>query len=568
MCGILCGLGLQGDQFEIIMRILKLSKLLRHRGPDWSGHAIKSSPNGGFNVLAHERLAIVDLDNGEQPLKDKSGDVLVSVNGEIYNHTDLRGRFKSYPFLTKSDCEIIIPLYMENKANPAEWLNSLIGMFAFVLYDHTDGSYIAARDAIGIIPLYHGRGKDGSMWFASEMKALQEHCPTFATFPPGHFYSSKTGKIEPWYHPAWFDDVIPTTALDLGELRAALCSSVRRQLMSDVPFGVLLSGGLDSSLISSIASRLTKRMSSQSWWPRLHSFSIGLKGSPDLLHAQQVADFLGTVHHSWTFTVEQGIHALSDVIYHLETYDVTTIRASTPMFLMARRIKAMGVKMVLSGEGADEVFGGYLYFHKAPNKEEFHRETVRKVKDLHMFDCLRANKSTSAWGLEVRPPFLDTDFLKMAMDIDPAAKMIDKAGGRMEKYILRKAFDTPEEPYLPDSVLWRQKEQFSDGVGYKWIDGLKAHAEKIITDSEVENAEHAFPLNTPRTKEAYLYRRMFEQHFPSNYAASTVPHGPSVACSTAKAIEWDESFKNNADPSGRAVLGVHVCDSAVKDTEH
>ncbi|GBG85225.1 hypothetical protein CBR_g39791 [Chara braunii] len=532
-------------------RILQLSRRLRHRGPDWSG-----LHQTGSNYLAHERLAIVDPASGDQPLYNEDKSIAVTVNGEIYNHEQLRKQFKEdHKFHTASDCEVIAHLYEEAGEDAVAKLD---GMFSFVLYDSRTGNFIAARDPIGITPMYLGWGRDGSVWFASEMKALKDDCERFEVFPPGHIFSSVEGGLRRYYSPPWFNEsIIPTAPLDLSELRLAFTRAVIKRLMTDVPFGVLLSGGLDSSLVSAVAARHIKESNvGDKWGHQLHSFSIGLKGSPDLKAAREVSEYIGTLHYELHFTIQEGIDALSDVIYHIETYDLTTVRASTPMFLMARKIKALGVKMVLSGEGADEIFGGYLYFHKAPNKEEFHRETLRKIKLLHLYDCLRANKATSAWGLEVRVPFLDRDFMNVAMSFDPAEKMINRAEGRIEKFAMRKAFDDKEKPYLPQHILYRQKEQFSDGVGYSWIDSLKRHAEEQVTDRMMANAKHVFPENTPPTKEGYLYRMIFENHFPQSSSRSTVPGGPSVACSTAAAIAWDESFKNNLDPSGRAV-GVH-----------
>jgi len=432
-------------------------------------------------------------------------------------------------------------------------------MFSFIIYDSRDGAFYAVRDHVGKTPLYIGYGADGSTWLASEMKALARECVRFETFPPGSFFSSKTNEFVRWYNPLWREPTLPTTPYDPAKLKLAFENAVKRRMMSDVPWGVLLSGGLDSSLVASVASRFIKQGGEQmSWFPRLHSFCIGLENSPDLIAAKKVADFLGTQHHSYTYTIQEGLDAIREVIYHLETFDTTTVRASTPMFLMSRKIKAMGIKMVLSGEGADEIFAGYLYFHKAPNPQEMQAELRDKISALHLFDCLRANKSTSAWGLEARVPFLDVDFLDVAMNIDPAEKMIRKDQGRIEKHILRQAFDTPDDPYLPADILWRQKEQFSDGVGYGWIDALRDNAEANVTDVMFQNAAHRFPENTPMTKEAYFYRSIFEEHYPQPSAAKSVPGGPSIACSTARAIEWDESFKNRADCSGRSVAGVHV----------
>ncbi|XP_027155698.1 asparagine synthetase [glutamine-hydrolyzing]-like [Coffea eugenioides] len=434
----------------------------------------------------------------------------------------------------------------------------LDGMFSFVLLDTRDNSFIVARDAIGITSLYIGWGLDGSVWISSELKGLHDDCEHFEVFPPGHLYSSKNGGLRRWYNPPWFSEAIPSTPYEPLVLRRAFENAVIKRLMTDVPFGVLLSGGLDSSLVAAITARyLAGTKAAKQWGAQLHSFCVGLEGSPDLKAAKEVSDYLGTVHHEFHFTVQDGIDAIEDVIHHVETYDVTTIRASTPMFLMSRKIKSLGVKMVISGEGSDEIFGGYLYFHKAPNKEEFHRETCRKIKALHQYDCLRANKATSAWGVEARVPFLDKEFINVAMSIDPESKMIKLGEGRIEKWILRRAFDDEEHPYLPKHILYRQKEQFSDGVGYSWIDGLKAHAELHVTDKMMLNAEHIFPHNTPTTKEAYYYRTIFERSFPQNSASLTVPGGPSVACSTAKAIEWDASWSENLDPSGRAAVGVH-----------
>ncbi len=561
MCGILAILGLKEDSSRFRHVVLQLAKRIRHRGPDWSGiythdHAI----------LAHERLAIVDVVSGAQPLLNEAGTVALAVNGEIYNHESLRAELETeFKFRSHSDCEVILHLYQKTRSG--DFLSSLRGMFGFVVYDSETGNFMAARDPLGIIPLYYGFGQDGSVWFASELKAITDHCSVFAQFPPGCYYDSSIAgkdKIVRYYKPDWMKSTIPpSTKIALPDLKRALVAVVESHLMSDVPFGVLLSGGLDSSLVASIASRLIKERGSGE---KLRSYAIGLEGSPDLVAAVKVAKFLGTQHHSLTFTVQEGLDAIADVIYHIETYDVTTIRASTPMFLMARMIKAFGVKMVLSGEGADEIFGGYLYFHKAPDREEFHKETVRKLEALHMYDCLRANKAMSAWGVEARVPFLDTDFVNAAMSMDPSDKMTrDPVTGakRMEKYVLRSAFDPVNDPsdfyeYLPQEILYRQKEQFSDGVGYTWIDSLKAFAETHVSDAMMETAEFRFPHNTPSTKEGYYYRQIFESHFPSLAAVHTVPGGPSIACSSATAIAWDESFKNRADPSGRAMFEVHL----------
>ncbi|PKA65143.1 Asparagine synthetase [glutamine-hydrolyzing] 2 [Apostasia shenzhenica] len=529
---------------------------LRHRGPDWSGiHCFQDC------YLAHQRLAIVDPTSGDQPLYNEEKSVVVTVNGEIYNHEELRTKLTSHEFRTGSDCEVIAHLYEDYGEN---FVDMLDGMFSFVLLDTRDKSFIVARDAIGITPLYMGWGLDGSVWFASEMKALSDDCERFVSFPPGHLYSSKQGGLRRWYNPPWFSERIPTTSYDPIVLRNAFEKAVVKRLMADVPFGVLLSGGLDSSLVAAVACRyLSETKVVRQWGSQLHTFCIGLKGSPDLKAAREVADYLGTFHHEFHFTVQEGIDALEEVIYHIETYDVTTIRASTPMFLMSRKIKSLGVKMVLSGEGSDEIFGGYLYFHKAPNKEEFHLETCRKIKALHLYDCLRANKATSAWGVEARVPFLDKTFVNIAMEIDPSWKMIRPDLGRIEKWILRNAFDDNEKPYLPKHILYRQKEQFSDGVGYSWIDGLKDHANEHlelllqVSDAMLSNASFIYPENTPLTKEAYYYRSIFERFFPKNAARSTVPGGPSVACSSAKAVEWDAAWSKCPDPSGRAALGVH-----------
>lgn len=555
MCGILCVLGVEHGAERIKQDVIDRARRLRHRGPDWSGLYVK-----GRNIVAHERLAIVDVENGAQPLTNAEKDCVLAVNGEIYNHKALRAEMKSKPnFLTNSDCEVILHLYRE-RAN-LDFLNELNGIFAFVLVDETKDKFIVARDHMGIIPLYMGRDKMGAVWVASELKALFDICISFEDFPPGHYYDSTEGKFVQWYQPVWHDPThIPSDTQNLEKLRQAMESAVIRQLMSDVPYGVLLSGGLDSSIVSAIAARYcAKRIEddqrSAAWWPRLHSFSIGLSGSPDLKMARTVSQHLGTVHHEYVFTVEEGLNAVSDVIYHLETYDVTTIRAATPMYLMSRKIKAMGVKMVLSGEGSDEMFGGYLYFHKAPSEAEFHQETVSKLKGLYKFDCLRANKATAAWGVEARVPFLDREFLDFVMEhVSPKDKACGRiAGGRIEKWVLREAF----RGYLPDEVLWRQKEQFSDGVGYSWIDGLKAHAEKQVSDEEFAAARYRFPHNTPATKEAFFIRSVFAKHFPGQSAAECVPGGPSVACSTPTAILWDKSFQQFADCSGRSVLGVH-----------
>ncbi|WP_299005884.1 asparagine synthase B [uncultured Shewanella sp.] len=550
MCSIFAILDIHSNVTALRQVALEMSKLLRHRGPDWSG--IYSSDKA---ILAHERLAIVDIDNGAQPLISQNGDLILAVNGEIYNHQALKAELgDKYQYQTQSDCEVILALYQEYGV---DFLDKLNGIFAFVLYDKTKDSYLIGRDHMGIIPLYTGRDEEGQFYVASEMKALMPVCKTVETFQPGHYLYSEQSKPVKYYQRDWreFSEVADNGA-SIDELRDALEGAVKRQLMSDVPYGVLLSGGLDSSVISAITQTFAKRRiennsESSAWWPQLHSFAVGLEGAPDLIAAKKVADAIGTIHHEMTFTFQDGLDALTDVIYHLETYDVTTIRAATPMYLMARKIKAMGIKMVLSGEGADELFGGYLYFHKAPNAQAFHEELVRKLDKLHLYDCLRANKAMAAWGLEARVPFLDKAFMDVAMRINPEAKMSKE--GRIEKHILREAF----EHKLPESVAWRQKEQFSDGVGYSWIDGLKDHAEAQVSDQQLANAAFKFPYNTPTTKEAYFYRCFFETHFPLPSAAETVPGGKSVACSTPEALAWDESLQNIVDPSGRAVQSVH-----------
>lgn len=549
MCGIIAILDVAADAAELRTQALSMSRCLRHRGPDWSGIAVYEQA-----LIGHERLAIVGVDSGAQPLYSADREIALGVNGEIYNHISLRNELApDYDFQTHSDCEVILALYQREGVN---FLNRLNGMYAFVLYDNQQQRYLVARDPIGVIPLYYGRSEEGRLYIASEMKALVDHCTTVSIFPPGHYLDSQDGEIKRFYEPDWCERENSLQAYDSERLRDSLENAVKRQMMGDVPYGVLLSGGLDSSLVAAIAQRYAaKRVDSgdqeAAWWPRLHSFAIGLKGSPDLAASRVAADMLGTAHHEFEFTIEEGMDALSEVIYHIETYDVTTIRASTPMYLLARRIRAMGIKMVLSGEGSDEIFGGYLYFHKAPSADAFHEETVRKIENLHMFDCLRANKSMAAWGVETRVPFLDLEFIEEAMHLDAAEKMTGPE--RMEKHILRQAF----EGYLPESILWRQKEQFSDGVGYGWIDALKDKAEEAVSDRQMREAAQRFPINPPQTKEAYYYRSLFEQHFPTAAAAATVPGGPSVACSTPAAIEWDRQFSEMADPSGRAVRGVH-----------
>jgi asparagine synthase (glutamine-hydrolysing) len=530
---------------------LERSQRQRHRGPDWSGVYLDEHA-----ILVHERLSIVDPEGGAQPLRSADGELVLAVNGEIYNHRELRRELREpYRFLTESDCEVINALYRAD--SPSSFLNRLNGIFAFVLWDGRRRRAVIARDPIGVCPLYWGHDSNGRLWVASEMKALVGTCPDVAQFPPGHFFSSDEGRLVRYYKKPWREYAeTKGIAVSADALRTAFERAVHRQLMSDVPYGVLLSGGLDSSLVAACAARFARRRIEdddrvEAWWPQLHSFAIGLEGAPDLAAAAVAAKAIGTVHHGFRFTFEDGLDALPDVIRHIESYDVTTVRASTPMYLLARRIKAMGVKMVLSGEGSDEVFGGYLYFHKAPSAQEFHNETIRKLDSLYLYDCLRANKAMMAWGVEPRVPFLDVEFLDVAMGMDAAAKMA--GGGRMEKTVLREAF----EGYLPESILWRQKEQFSDGVGYGWIDGLKSYAATQVSDDELAAAEMRFPINPPQTKEGYFYRQLFEQHFPDSACARTVPGGKTIACSSPAAIAWDASFATAADPSGRAVSGVH-----------
>ena len=551
MCSILGILDVQSDPSELRAQALRLTKLQRHRGPDWSG--VYTSDRA---ILAHERLAIVDVLHGAQPLLNPSGTHALAVNGEIYNHRELRrGLRDSFEFQTDSDCEIILALYRERDT---AFLDDLNGIFAFVLYDADRDRYLIARDHLGIIPLYTGYDEHGNLHVASEMKALTPVCRSVAEFPPGHLLDSEVGEPRRYYTRDWREyETVRGQPADAARVREALEDAVRRQLMSDVPYGVLLSGGLDSSIIAATAARFAARRvedegRSGAWWPQLHSFAIGLEGAPDLLAAREVAEHIGSVHHEFHFTVQEGLDALSDVIYHLETYDVTTVRASTPMYLMARRIRAMGIKMVLSGEGSDEIFGGYLYFHRAPDPRSFHEETIRKIDRLHSYDLLRANKSMAAWGVEARVPFLDKEFLDIAMGIDPAAKMAGP--GRMEKQLLREAFAN----VLPASVAWRQKEQFSDGVGYSWIDSLRAFADEQVSDRDLANARFRFPVNPPQTKEGFLYRTLFAEHFPADACAECVPGGPSVACSTPEALAWDASLASVTDPSGRAVRGVHA----------
>jgi len=550
MCGIVGVFNDSKKLSDIRPRVLEMSKKLRHRGPDWSGIY-----SGEGAILAHERLAIVDPQSGGQPLYSKDKKLVLAVNGEIYNHQNLREQFSDYEFLTHSDCEVILALYKKKGINFLEELN---GIFAFALYDERDGSYFIARDHMGIIPLYMGWDKSGNFYVASELKALEGVCNKIEEFLPGHYLHSKEGhELKKWYQRDWTDyDAVKNNPTDLVQLRDALEQAVHRQLMSDVPYGVLLSGGLDSSIIAAVTKKFSsKRIESddtqQAWYPQLHSFAVGLEGSPDLAAARTVAAHIGSVHHEINFTIQEGLDALRDVIYHLETYDVTTIRASTPMYLLARVIKSMGIKMVLSGEGSDEIFGGYLYFHKAPDAKSFHEETVRKLSKLHLYDCLRANKSLAAWGIEGRVPFLDKEFMDVAMRLNPEEKMAKN--GRMEKYILRKAF----EGLLPESILWRQKEQFSDGVGYGWINSLKELTASSVSDEQMTQAKFRFPIHTPRSKEEYYYRTIFSEHFPSDTAAACVPSVPSVACSSAEALVWDASFQTMNDPSGRAVKGVH-----------
>ncbi len=550
MCGIVCAFDLKEKAEELRPQILEMSKKVRHRGPDWSG--IYSNEKA---LLAHERLAIVDPASGKQPLFSKDKQLVLAANGEIYNHRDLRKQFEGkYEFQTQSDCEIILALY---KFKGVDFIDEMNGIFGFALYDADKDEYFVARDHMGIIPLYIGWDKHGTFYVASELKALEGVCTKIELFPPGHYLSSKDGEFVQWYKRDWTSyEAVKDNGTDIEALNKALEDAVHRQLMSDVPYGVLLSGGLDSSVTSAIAKKYSQMRiesddTTEAWWPQLHSFSVGLEGSPDLAAAQKVAAHIGTIHHEIKFTIQEGLDAIKDVIYQLETYDITTIRASTPMYLMARVIKSMGIKMVLSGEGADELFGGYLYFHKAPNAKEFHEETVRKLSKLYMYDCLRANKSLAAWGIEGRVPFLDKEFMDVAMRLNPQDKMITP--DRMEKWVVRKAF----EDYLPESVAWRQKEQFSDGVGYSWIDTLKELVEEKVSDAQMANAHFRFPIQTPQNKEEYYYRSIFEGHFPSDAAALSVPQEPSVACSTKIALEWDEAFKNMNDPSGRAVAKVH-----------
>lgn len=550
MCGIAGIFNIKQQTPELRKKVLCMAQKIRHRGPDWSGIYV-----GGSAILGHERLSIVDPESGRQPLYSPDRKQVLAVNGEIYNHRDIRERYKGrYQFQTGSDCEVILALYRDKGIN---FLEDLSGIFAFALYDEEKDEYLIARDPIGVIPLYIGHDKEGRLYFASELKALEGFCDEYEPFLPGHYFYSREGKMHRWYKRDWFDyDAVEHNGAEASDVRNALEAAVERQLMSDVPYGVLLSGGLDSSVISAIARKYAARRiedggHSEAWWPQLHSFAVGLKGAPDLIKAREVANYIGTVHHEINYTIQEGLDALSDVIYFIETYDVTTVRASTPMYLLARVIKSMGIKMVLSGEGADEVFGGYLYFHKAPNPRAFHEETVRKLSKLYLYDCLRANKSLAAWGVEGRVPFLDKEFLDVAMRLNPRAKMCP--GHEIEKKIVREAFSD----MLPKDIVWRQKEQFSDGVGYSWIDTLKQMTAAAISDEQMAHAAERFPINPPMNKEEYYYRSIFEEHFPSRSAALSVPSVPSVACSTAEALAWDASFVGINDPSGRAVAGVH-----------
>ena len=550
MCGIVSIFNIQEQTPELRQKALRMSQKIRHRGPDWSGIY-----TGGSAILCHERLSIVDPESGKQPLFSSDKKQVLAVNGEIYNHQDIRRRYAGkYQFQTGSDCEVILALYRDKGI---DFLEDLSGIFAFALYDAERDEFLIARDPIGVIPLYIGYDNDGKVYVASELKALEGQCDRYEPFLPGHYYWSREPGMKRYYKRDWFSyDAVKDNAASVTDIHEALEAAVKRQLMSDVPYGVLLSGGLDSSVISAIAEKFSERRiedddKERAWWPRLHSFAVGLKGAPDLAKAKLVADYIGTVHHEINYTIQEGLDAIRDVIYFIETYDVTTVRASTPMYLLARVIKSMGIKMVLSGEGADEIFGGYLYFHKAPSPKAFHEETVRKLSKLYMYDCLRANKSLSAWGVEGRVPFLDKEFLDVAMRTNPEAKMCP--GKTIEKRIVREAFAN----MLPDEVAWRQKEQFSDGVGYSWIDTLKKITSDQVSDEQMAHAAERFPINPPRNKEEYYYRSIFAEHFPSDSAARSVPSVPSVACSTAEALAWDEAFKNMNDPSGRAVAGVH-----------
>ncbi len=574
MCGIVSIFNIKQQTHELRDKALRMSQKIRHRGPDWSGIYC-----GGSAILAHERLSIVDPESGGQPLFSPDRKQVLAVNGEIYNHQEIRRRYAGrYEFQTGSDCEVILALYRDKGI---DFLEDINGIFAFALYDEEKDAFLIARDPIGVIPLYIGYDSDGTIYVASELKALEGQCERYEPFLPGHYLWSEELRVKNksnnsedksisdsslftlhtslkrYYKRDWFNyDAVKDNLASVSEIRDALTAAVKRQLMSDVPYGVLLSGGLDSSVISAIAEkfsehRIEDNSQTRAYWPRLHSFAIGLKGAPDLAKARLVAEHIGTVHHEINYTIQEGLDAIRDVIYFIETYDVTTIRASTPMYLLARVIKSMGIKMVLSGEGADEVFGGYLYFHKAPSAKAFHEETVRKLSKLHYYDCLRANKSLSAWGVEGRVPFLDKEFLDVAMRTNPEAKMCP--GSTIEKKILREAF----ADMLPAEIAWRQKEQFSDGVGYSWIDTLKKITSETVSDEQMAHAAERFPINPPLNKEEYYYRSIFAEHFPSESAARSVNQEASVACSTAIALEWDAAFKNMNDPSGRAVKGVH-----------
>lgn len=550
MCGIVCVFDVSKTVEDLRPAVLDMAKKVRHRGPDWSGIFVDDNA-----IMAHERLAIVDPLSGQQPIYSEDGNLVLAVNGEIYNHLELRKEFEGiYNFRTQSDCEVLIPLYLKYGA---EFIHKLNGIFGFAIYDKRDGSYMIGRDHMGIIPLYQGWDEIGQYYVASELKALEGVCKKMEVFKPGMYRLSSDEEMKQWYEPSWTSfDQVKDAVSNKEMVRVALESAVQRQLMTDVPYGVLLSGGLDSSIVASIVKKFAdKRVETNgkdsAWYPQVHSFAIGLKGSPDLAAAQKVADSIGTVHHEVQFTIQEGIDAVKDVIYYLETYDITTVRAATPMYLLARVIKSMGIKMVLSGEGADEIFGGYLYFHKAPSAQAFHEESVRKLESLHLYDCLRANKSLAAWGVEGRVPFLDKEFMEVAMGLNPEIKMC--GNGKIEKNVLREAF----EGYLPDEVLWRQKEQFSDGVGYSWIDSLKVLVEQQVTDEQMKQKACRFPIQPPSTKEEYFYRSLFEQHFPSDTAALCVPSLPSIACSTPVALEWDEAFRLQNEPSGRAISTVH-----------
>ena len=559
MCGIV-GIFNVREQSEALRRkALEMSRRIRHRGPDWSGIWC-----GGSAILAHERLSIVDPESGGQPLVSPDGKQVLAVNGEIYNHQEIRRRYAGkYDFQTGSDCEVILALYRDKGP---DFLEELSGIFAFALYDAEKEAFLIARDPVGVIPLYIGfDDADGKVYVASELKALEGQCERYEPFLPGHYAWSvrhsrpdrESLAMKRWYTRDWMQfDAVRYNAASVLSVREALMDAVKRQLMSDVPYGVLLSGGLDSSVISAIAEtysamRIEDDSRTRAWWPRLHSFAVGLKGAPDLAKARLVAEHIGTVHHEINYTIQEGLDALRDVIYYTETYDVTTVRASTPMYLLARVIKSMGIKMVLSGEGADEIFGGYLYFHKAPDARAFHEETVRKLSKLHLYDCLRANKSLAAWGVEGRVPFLDKEFLDVAMRLNPEAKMCP--GKTIEKRLVREAF----ADLLPEEIVWRQKEQFSDGVGYSWIDTLKQITSEAVSDEQMAHAAERFPVHSPQCKEEYYYRSIFAELFPSESAARAVPSEASVACSTAIALEWDAAFKDMNDPSGRAVAGVH-----------